>query len=72
MIERWILIAGEEAGPSSNKMGGIWDVIDAEASTLARLSAQGAIEQGIKILVLGPHYPSSGTDWNAGKNRVTD
>lgn len=72
MIERWILIAGEEAGPSSNKMGGIWDVIDAEASTLARLSAQGSIEQGIKILVLGPHYPSSGTDWNAGKNRVTD
>ena len=37
MIERWIILAGEEAGPVSNKMGGIWNVVDAEATTLARL-----------------------------------
>jgi hypothetical protein len=30
MFERkWLVIAGEEAGPKSNKMGGIWNVIDA-------------------------------------------
>lgn len=72
MIERWIILAGEEAGPSSNKMGGIWNVIDAEAVTLARLTSQGTLESGLKILETGPYYPSAGSDWNTGKNRITD
>ncbi|MDD1755156.1 MAG: glycosyltransferase, partial [Methanothrix sp.] len=72
MIERWILLAGEEGGPASNKMGGIWNVIDAEALTLAKLVAAGTIESGLKILVLGPNYPSAGMDWNGGRNRITD
>lgn len=72
MIERWIILAGEEAGPSSNKMGGIWNVIDAEAKTLARLTSEGAIDKGTRVLVAGPNYPSQGSDWNTGKNRVTD
>ncbi|NMC10079.1 MAG: glycosyltransferase [Methanothrix sp.] len=71
MIERWIALAGEEGGPVSNKMGGIWDVVDAEAVTLAKLASQGVIERGLKILVLGPNYPTSGSDWNTGKNRVS-
>lgn len=72
MIERWIVLAAEEAGPASNKMGGIWNVVDAEAATLARLVGQGDIESGLHILVAGPNYPASGSDWNTGKNRVTD
>lgn len=72
MIERWIVLAAEEAGPASNKMGGIWNVVDAEAVTLARLVAHGDIESGLHILVAGPNYPTSGSDWNTGKNRVTD
>jgi glycosyltransferase involved in cell wall biosynthesis len=72
MIERWMILAGEEAGPVSNKMGGIWNVIDAEATTLARMLARNEIEQGMHILVAGPSYPTSGSDWNSGKNRVTD
>ena len=72
MIERWIVLAAEEAGPASNKMGGIWNVVDAEAVMLARLVAQGDIESGLHILVAGPNYPTSGSDWNTGKNRVTD
>jgi hypothetical protein len=72
MIERWIALAGEEAGPVSNKMGGIWNVVDAEATTLARLVSKGSIESGLKVLVLGPNYPTSGSDWNTGRNRVTD
>lgn len=72
MIERWIVLAAEEAGPASNKMGGIWNVVDAEAVMLARLVAKGDIESGLRILVLGPNYPASGSDWNTGKNRVTD
>ena len=72
MMERWIVLAAEEAGPASNKMGGIWNVVDAEAVTLARLVAGGEVESGLHILVLGPNYPTSGSDWNSGKNRVTD
>src|SRR5512136_2325418 len=72
MIERWIALAGEEAGPVSNKMGGIWNVVDAEATALANLVSQGSIEDGLKVLVLGPNYPTSGSDWNTGRNRVTD
>jgi len=70
MMERWIVLAAEEAGPASNKMGGIWNVVDAEAVTLARLAARGRIESGLHILVAGPNYPASGSDWNTGKNRV--
>ena len=72
MIERWMVLAAEEAGPVSNKMGGIWNVVDAEAVMLARLVAQGDIESGLHILVTGPNYPASGSDWNTGRNRVTD
>jgi hypothetical protein len=72
MIERWIVLAAEEAGPVSNKMGGIWNVVDAQAVMLARLVARGDIESGLHILVAGPNYPTSGSDWNTGKNRVTD
>ena len=72
MIERWMVLAGEEAGPASNKMGGIWNVIDAEAVTMARLLAQKDIDSGLHILVAGPYYSTSGSDWNAGKNRITD
>ncbi len=72
MIERWIALAGEEAGPASNKMGGIWNVIDAEATTLAKLVSQGAIESDLRILVMGPYFPTSGSDWNTGRNRITD
>lgn len=72
MIERWIVLAAEEAGPASNKMGGIWNVVDAEATTLARLVAKGEIDSEFRILVAGPNYPAAGSDWNAGRNRVTD
>ena len=34
MIDRWLIIAGEEGGPYANKMGGIWNVIDAESRTM--------------------------------------
>jgi glycosyltransferase involved in cell wall biosynthesis len=72
MIERWIFLAGEEGGPSCNKLGGIWNVIDAEAETLARLASEESIDKNLKILVLGPHYPAPGSDWHTAKNRVTD
>jgi glycosyltransferase involved in cell wall biosynthesis len=72
MIERWILLAGEEAGPPSNKLGGIWNVIEAEAQTLASMASEGSIDSKLRILVLGPYYPSSGSDWHTIKNRVTD
>jgi len=72
MIERWIVLAGEEGGPVSNKLGGIWNVIDAESQTLAKLISDGTIDKNVRILVLGPNYPTPGSDWNAGKNRVTD
>lgn len=73
--QKWIIIAGEEAGPKSNKMGGIWNVIDAEATNLALLIASGKIREAIhdiKIIVAGPYYGYSGADWNAGLNRITD
>jgi len=72
VIDRWLIIAGEEGGPNSNKMGGIWNVIDAESRTMAKLIAEGKIDRTNRILVAGPFYPSSGSDWNKGKNRVTD
>lgn len=75
MFERkWLVIAGEEAGPKSNKMGGIWNVIDAEATTLAALMSSGAIKDEILpgIIVAGPYYGHSGVDWHKSLNRITD
>lgn len=75
VLERkWIILAGEEAGPKSNKMGGIWNVIDAEAMTLASLFDSGEIKEDNNpmILVAGPYYGHSGADWNKGLNRITD
>lgn len=75
MLERkWIILTGEEAGPKSNKMGGIWNVIDAEAMTLASLFDSEAIkdDDNPRILVAGPYYGHSGADWNKGLNRITD
>jgi len=72
MIERWIVLAAEEGGPASNKLGGIWNVINAEAETLAGLAANGDIDGSLKILVAGPYYPAQGSDWHTSKNRVTD
>lgn len=72
--KKWLVIAGEEAGPKSNKMGGIWNVIDAEAVTLAALMSSKATKDEILpgIIIAGPYYPHSGTDWNKSLNRVTD
>ncbi|WP_094226514.1 glycosyltransferase [Methanolobus psychrotolerans] len=75
MLEsKCIIIAGEEAGPKSNKMGGIWNVIDAEAKNLANLISKGIIdEQKVPyIIVAGPYYGHTGSDWNKGQNRITD
>ncbi|TGC11605.1 glycosyltransferase [Methanolobus halotolerans] len=75
MLEKkFIVIAGEEAGPKSNKMGGIWNVIDAEARNLAKLISDGVIseERPPVIIVAGPYYGHSGADWNKGLNRITD
>ncbi len=75
VLERkWIILAGEEAGPKSNKMGGIWNVIDAEAMTLASLFDLGVIKEddNPRIIVAGPYYGHSGADWNKGLNRITD
>ncbi|MBP2030679.1 glycosyltransferase involved in cell wall biosynthesis [Methanohalophilus levihalophilus] len=69
-----IIIAGEEAGPKSNKMGGIWNVIDAEVNTLASMLADGTLkEENVpRIFVAGPYFGHSGSDWNKGLNRITD
>lgn len=75
MLEsKCIIIAGEEAGPISNKMGGIWNVIDAEARNLAGLINKGIIDEKNPptIIVAGPYYGHSGSDWNKGLNRITD
>ncbi|MDP2217090.1 MAG: glycosyltransferase [Methanolobus sp.] len=74
MESRFIVIAGEEAGPKSNKMGGIWNVIDAEARNLAQMISDGVLGEGTlpRIIVAGPYYGHSGADWNKGLNRITD
>jgi glycosyltransferase involved in cell wall biosynthesis len=75
MLERkCIIIAGEEAGPRSNKMGGIWNVIDAEITNLASMLADGTIEEENTpcIFVACPYFGHSGSDWNKGLNRITD
>jgi len=68
---RYILISGEEAGPISNKLGGIWEVINAEAETLAYLIKKGEIEE-CNIIMLGPYYRTHGSDWNTDKSRITN
>ncbi|MDD2614023.1 MAG: glycosyltransferase family 4 protein [Methanosarcina sp.] len=74
MGEHFIIIAGEEAGPKSNKMGGIWNVIHEEAHTLAALLDSGKLDtkNEKEILVAGPYYGHRGSDWNRGLNRITD
>lgn len=73
MGDHFVIIAGEEAGPKSNKMCGIWDVINDEAHTLAALFDSGKLEtkEETEILVAGPYYGRRGADWNPGLNRIT-
>jgi len=59
-----IVLAGEEAGPRSNKLGGIWNVIDAEAKNLVKISDD-------EIIVAGPYFERLGQDWSPN-NRITD
>lgn len=59
-----IVLAGEEAGPRSNKLGGIWNVIDAEAKNLVRIADD-------DIIVAGPYFERLGQDWSPN-NRITD
>ena len=74
MGKHFIIIAGEEAGPKSNKMGGIWNVIHEEAYTLASLFDSGTLDtkEEKEILVAGPYYGHRGADWNRGLNRITE
>jgi hypothetical protein len=69
----YVIIAGEEAGPKSNKVCGIWDVIHDEAHTLAELFDSGKLEtkEETEILVAGPYYGHRGADWHSGLNRIT-
>jgi glycosyltransferase involved in cell wall biosynthesis len=71
--KNFVIIAGEEAGPKSNKMGGIWNVIHEEAHTLAALFDSGTLDtkEEKEILVAGPYYGHRGADWNRGLNRIT-
>jgi glycosyltransferase involved in cell wall biosynthesis len=73
LANHFFIITGEEAGPKSNKMGGIWNVIDGEANTLAALFDSGKLEtkDETEILVAGPYYGYRGADWNRGLSRIT-
>jgi hypothetical protein len=73
LANHFVIIAGEEAGPKSNKMGGIWNVIDGEATTLATLLDSGKLEskEETEILIVGPYYGYRGADWNRGLSRIT-
>ncbi|MDQ1254166.1 MAG: hypothetical protein QG646_3392, partial [Euryarchaeota archaeon] len=73
MVNHFVIIAGEEAGPKSNKMCGIWDVINDEAHTLANLFDSGKLDarEDTEILLAGPYYGRRGADWNSGLNRIT-
>ncbi len=55
MAKHFFMVTGEEAGPKSNKMGGIWNVIDGEALTFATLFNSGTLElkDRMKYLLLG-------------------
>jgi glycosyltransferase involved in cell wall biosynthesis len=74
LAKHFFIIAGEEAGPKSNKMGGIWNVIDGEAHTLATILNSETLESQDEkvILVAGPYYGHRGADWNRGLNRITN
>ena len=74
LAKHFFIIAGEEAGPKSNKMGGIWNVIDGEAHALATLFNSDTLESKDerKILVVGPYYGHRGADWNGGLNQITN
>jgi hypothetical protein len=74
LANHYFIIAGEEAGPKSNKMGGIWDVIHGEATTLSALFDSGKLEtkDETEVLVVGPYYGYRGADWNRGLNRITN
>src|SRR5665811_2253294 len=54
-------------------MGGIWNVVDGEATTLAALLDSGRLEskEETEILIAGPYYGYRGADWNRGLNRIT-
>lgn len=72
MQHRYILIAGEEGGPKSNKLGGVWNVINAEAENIANLIKSSAInKEPSRILMLGPYFGYRGIDWSCS-NRVTE
>ena len=73
MANHFVIIAGEEAGPNSNKMCGIWNVIDGESTTLATLIDSSKLEtkDETEILVAGPYYGYRGADWNQGLSRIT-
>jgi glycosyltransferase involved in cell wall biosynthesis len=73
LANHFFIIAGEEAGPKSNKMGGIWNVIHGEATTLAALFDSDKLEttDETEILVAGPYYGYRGADWNRGLSRIT-
>jgi len=60
----FIILAGEEAGPKSNKLGGIWNVIHAEATNLVKIAEE-------EIIVCGPYFGILGQDWSPN-NRKTD
>jgi len=55
LAKHFVMVTGEEAGPKSNKMGGIWNVIDGEALTFATLFNSGTLElkDETEILVVG-------------------
>ena len=36
---------------------------------MAGLAAEGKIDKNITILVVGPYYPTPGSDWNKGKEQ---
>jgi len=59
----YIIITGEEAGPVSNKLGGVWNVIDAEARHMCGITKD-------EIIVVGPFFERIGQDWSP-KNRIT-
>jgi glycosyltransferase involved in cell wall biosynthesis len=74
LAKHFFMVTGEEAGPKSNKMGGIWNVIDGEALTFATLFNSETLElkDETEILVVGPYYGHRGADWNRELNRITD
>ena len=60
----FIVIAGEEAGPKSNKLGGVWNVIDAEARKMSEIAEE-------EVIVVGPLFERLGQDWSP-KGRLTE